>query len=505
MTSENDNRAIVAVDVGTTTVRCHVYDSRARLISESFQQLKILQPSPGCKEICPDSLWSQFTEVIKDAISASKTSTLEEIVAMGISTHRGTYTLWDRKTGKVLHNFITWQDTRAAEFVDSVNKSISYGVVKGGAKFLHFFTRMTRWRAASSFIFSTQHAILRLAWYFDQHPEVKCRAEAGEIMFGTIDTWLVWKLTGGKKHVTDYSNGCSTGMFDPYVMSWNWIYFTLLGLPMTILPKLQDTCGRTDLEVADQQSAMFGECCFERGDVKCTMGTGTFMDINVGRHPTASKTGLYSLVCWKIKDEIVFMCEGNSADTGTSVDWGQKIGLYDNIGDTSKLANSVDNSNGTCFVPGFSGIQAPVNDDSACCAFMGLKPTTKKEHMIRAMLESFAFRFKQLYDTAMAELKHPMSSYIKIDGGVANNDFVVQLVADLTNKPVDKAKNLDTTCLGAAFLAGLQTGIWKDKEELKNLRESMRVFQPRNNQDQYHKIYKIWEKSVQRCRKWNTE
>ncbi|XP_070537674.1 glycerol kinase 5-like isoform X2 [Ptychodera flava] len=437
---------------------------------------------------------------------------------MGISTHRGSFTLWEKNGGKVLHNFITWQDTRASAYVDSVNKSLSYQVLKSGAKFLHLITRQNRWKMASVFKFSTQQAVVRLGWFLNDNPEIKRRAAAGEILFGTIDTWLIWKLTGGRKHVTDYSNASATGMFDPFVMSWNWIYFTLLGLPLCVLPDILDTCEDygmcipdifgTEIPircvVADQQSAMFGHCCFDKGDIKCTMGTGTFMNINVGNNPLPSKTGLYSLVCWKIKDEVVFVVEGNAADTGTSVEWGKAIGLYDEVSESSSLAKSVSDSNSTYFVPAFSGIQAPINDDTACCAFIDIKPTTSRQHLVRAILESFVFRFKQLLDTATAEIKFPLSAGIRVDGGVGNNDFVVEFLADLTNRHVEVAENLDSTCLGAAFLAGLQSGIWESKDSLKKLRQCKKVCEPHNVQDKYERVFKEWEMSINRCKRWNT-
>ncbi|XP_077987506.1 glycerol kinase 5-like [Glandiceps talaboti] len=513
-----DTAYVLAVDIGTTTVRCHIYDKQVNIVGESDQKLKVLQVQSGCKEIDPDSLWLQFTQVVKDALTNAKLKA-SDISTMGISTHRASFTLWEKEDGKVLHNFITWQDTRSAAYVDSVNKSLSYGLVKNGARFLHLVTRQNRWRMASQLSFSTQHAIMRLGWYLEKNPELKRRASAGQILYGAIDTWLIWKLTGGKKHLTDYSNASASCMFDPFVMNWNWIYFALLGLPMSILPQILDTCDdygccTADIfgaeipigaVVADQQSAMFGQCCFNKGDVKCTMGTGTFLDINVGNQAVPSKTGLYSLVCWKIKDEVVFVAEGNSADTGTAVEWGQKIGLYSDVSETSTLARSVSDSNGTYFIPAFSGIQAPVNDDSACCAFIGIKPTTSKQHMVRGILESFVFRFKQLLDTAAAEIKFPLSDTIRMDGGVGNNEFVVQLLSDLANKRVDLAKNLDAASLGAAFFAGLQAGIWKSKEELKELRESRQIFQPKNIQENYDKVLRDWERSLKRCKRWNID
>ncbi|XP_069753458.1 glycerol kinase 5 isoform X2 [Narcine bancroftii] len=412
---------IVAVDVGSTSVRCCVYDRAAKIKGSSSKPIKMLYPKPGWVEVDPETIFEQFVGVVKEAVEASKLH-MKQIAAMGISTQRATFVTWDKRTGKPFHNFICWQDLRAVDLVRSWNSSFIFWLIHQFSSLLHSFSRQKRFLAASVIQFSTQHVSLRLAWVLQNIKQVQKAVAEDNCYFGTIDTWLLYKLTKGAVFATDYSNASTTAMFDPYQLCWSGLISNFLSLPVSILPPVKDTSnnfGETDRSIfgtpipimalaADQQAGMFGECCFEPGDVKLTMGTGTFMSINTGTKPHTSVTGIYPLVGWKIGSEVTYVAEGSAADTGKVIQWAQQLGFFSDVDETGKMAQEVQNSDGVFFVPSFSGLQAPLNDPYACASFMGLKPSTTKVHLVRAILESIAFRNKQLHDTMLREINVPI-------------------------------------------------------------------------------------------------
>ncbi|XP_041126280.1 putative glycerol kinase 5 isoform X2 [Polyodon spathula] len=461
---------ILSVDVGTTSIRGHVYDKEANIKGSSSEKISLLYPNPGWVELDPEELWLQFVAVVKAAVQAAGLQ-MKQITALGISTQRATFTTWSRKTGKPFHNFISWQDRRASELVTSWN---------------------------NSFTMKVQEAV-----------------EEGNCCFGTVDTWLLYRLTKGAVHATDYSNASATGIFDSYQMCWSGMLCSLISLPLSVFPTVENTShkfGSTDTSifgvsipimslVADQQAAMFGECCFDRGDVKITMGTGTFININTGNKPHASVSGLYPVVGWKIGQEVVYLAEGNAADTGTAIKWAQELDLFSDAAETEAMANSVPDADGVCFVPSFSGLQAPLNDPHACASFMGLKPSTTKSHLVRAILESIAFRNKQLYEIMSEETHIPVTN-IRADGGVCNNNFVMQLTANLFNRKINRPRHFDMSSLGAAFIAGLGIGFWSSKEELTCLGCTEKVFYPQNLRENYKPVIDRWEKALMRSMHW---
>ncbi|XP_074860117.1 glycerol kinase 5 isoform X2 [Carettochelys insculpta] len=504
---------VLGVDVGSTVLRCHVYDKAATVRGTSCKKIETLHPHLGWVELDPEVLWTQFTDVIKETVQAAGLQT-NQIAGLGISTQRGTFITWNKKTGKPFHNFISWQDLRASQLVNSWNSSLILKVIRTVFTVLHFLTQSSRYLTASNLTFTTQHVSLRLSWILKNITEVQQAANANNCCFGTIDTWLLYKLTKGSVYATDYSNASSTGLFEPFQMCWSSNLSRLLSIPMSIYPPVEDTnhsFGSVDPDifglpipitalVADQQAAMFGQCCFHAGDVKLTMGTGTFWDVNTGNQLHMSRGGLYPLIGWKIGKEVVFLAEGNTSDTGSTIKWAKELDLFTSVEDTSRMAQSVADSEGVCFVPSFSGLQAPVNDPYACASFMGLKPTTTRNHLIRAMLESVAFRNKQLYDP-VKEVRLPLTT-IRADGGVSNNSFIMQMTSDLINKKIDKPINTDMSCLGAAFLAGLGLGFWTDKEQLKKLRRTEIVFEPQRDSGEYKLAMDNWIKGVQRSLNW---
>ncbi|EDO39329.1 predicted protein [Nematostella vectensis] len=494
---------IIAVDVGTTLITCHLFDKTGLSKYNTSRKVQLLYPKPGWVEIEPYQLWEQFQDVLTEVMEAENLAP-EQVTALGISTQRGTFVTWDRKTGRPQHNFITWQDLRASDHTDSWNKSLTLKGLHAGSKFLHMVSRRKQYLAGSVVNFSTAQVSMRLHHLFKSHPELHKKAENGSLLFGTIDTWLVWKLTRNRYHITDYSNASSTGLFDPFVMEWSSLLGSMFSIPLNIFPKLVDTSGiicdtAKDIFgapipirslVADQQGAMFGQCCFDVGDVKCTMGTGTFVDVNTGSQPHVSVAGKneHNGSCFISLQFIKFKCF---------------TGFFTDVASTSNMAFSVESSDGLCFVPAFHGLQAPVNDNKACTSLMGIKASTTKAHIVRAILESIAFRFVQLYDTVVEETQVPIMSSIKTDGGVCNNDFVMELTSSLTGQSMDRPSQTDMSVLGAAFLAGMATGVWKSREELRAIRCTHALFQPKSSiRTKYAKSYEQWKEAVHRSKSW---
>ncbi|XP_028403116.1 putative glycerol kinase 5 [Dendronephthya gigantea] len=516
--AKNSKGFVLAVDVGTTNLICHVFDDTGISKYGASRKINLLHPKPGWVEIDPETLWEQFLDVVTEAVEGANIQ-YEDIAAFGISTQRGTFLNFDKHSGRPIHNFISWQDLRATELTENWNKSFTLKGLHISARALHLLSRRKQFLAASVINFSTQHVSTRLHWVIKNHKEAMKKVGEGSLLFATLDTWLLWKLTKGHCHVTDYSNASSTGMFDPYVMCWSSLMTSLFEIPLSILPEVVDTSGllcetHEDIfgtripvtaVVADQQASVFGQCCFNVGDINLTMGTGSFMNINTGQYAHASVAGLYPLVGWKIGSEVTYLAEGNAAGTGTAVEWAGEMGFFqkDNVSETSEIASSVEDSDGVYFVPAFNGLQAPINDNKACTCMFGITPSTSKSHIVRAILESITYRIYQLYTTVQEETQIPILSSIKADGGVSSNDFVMQSLSTLTGQSIERPAQVEMSCLGAAFLAGLAAGVWKSRDELKAIRCSEKIFQPQRDSRDEHKInYDKWKEALSRSRAW---
>ncbi|BFZ06618.1 hypothetical protein BsWGS_09657 [Bradybaena similaris] len=505
---------VLAVDIGTSCIRGHVYNRAAQLKGTASRLQQILQPEPGWCEIDPQKLVQDVCTVARESIRAAGLQP-DQITCMGITTMTASFVTWDRETGVPFHNLITWQDLRAVDYVSQWNRSYRLLALNTFAKLLYQLFRNKQYLAASVLKFLSKHVTMRLLWVFDNIPEVRTRASQNQVMFGCTETWLLWKLTQERIHVTDFSCASATGLFDPFQLEWSTIVCGLVNIPTTIFPEVRDTSGDFGVTdpaicgfkipvtavIADLQGSMFGHCCFEVGDVKCTLGTGTFLNINIGSRPHASLADLYPIIGWKIGPELVYLAEGQSTDTGTVIEWARGLDLFDDVAETSDLAESVPDSGGVFFVPAFSGLQAPYNDDKAAAAMFGMTPNTTKAHFVRALLESLVFRFKSLYDAATAGTRIPLS-HIRVDGGVATNNFLVQMMSDAVNQVIHRSLHSDISCLGTAFLAGLAKGLWANKDELKSLRQSDRLFAPRSNHSQISRLYRNWGNAVQRSQKW---
>lgn len=509
---------VAALDVGSTSVRCHLYDRHGRACATASTKLQTECSSAGEFEVDPEHLWNVVKSTLQEALKDSATSA-RPVKALGISTQRGTFTCWDRQTGQTLHKFISWKDTRAEHLCRRWNESTRLKLLRVGGHFMHCLTGKQRYRAASMLHFESGLVAMRLLWALQNIPGLREGALQGRYLMGTVDSFLLWRLTGGRVHATDPSNACITGLFDPFTMEWSETITSMLGIPVAILPQVLGTSGvfgHMDASIlgakipiaslaGDQQASAFGECCFEPGDCKCTMGTGTFFNINTGSQPHPSSVGLYPVVGWKIGDQVTYLAEGSNFDAGTVVDWAQAIGFINDAQESAAVAESVESSAGVFFVPAFSGLQAPVNDAYAATGFLGMSPSTRPAHMLRAMLESLAFRAYQQHMLVREHVGLSGSRHIRFTGGVTQNPFLMQFLADMLQEPIIRSAQRDSSALGAAYLAGLAVGFWKDLAELQSLQPEGTVFKPRVDRAWYcRSLFNDWCRVVKRFGQWYT-
>jgi len=506
---------VIGLDVGTTTLRSYVYDINGQVVGSADTRVETISPQPGWVEIKPDLLWEKVVEVLRESIRSAGLGA-KQISSMGISCQRATFTCWNRKTGEHFHNLITWQDLRADSYVRDWNNSITMKGLRLGGKLLYWVTRLSRYKAAGIMKLDNRMVIMRLLWALENIPRLKEAVEAGEAMFGCVDSWLLYKLTG--KHQTEVSNIAATGLFDPFTMDYAGWAFNLFSLPLSIMPEVVDSCGdhfgitRSDIlghsvpiraVLADQSASAFGSSCHTVGSAKITLGTGSFLDV-VTAKPHASMEGLVPLVAWRIGEDTAFLAEGSVNDTGVMIAWAKTVGLFDNIDEISETVSALPNSNGVYFVPGFHGLKAPVQDSTASAGFIGLRLNTTKEEMLRALLESIGFSMKKLVDVYMSETGNHLDQ-VAVDGGVSRNDFIVQMMADLTGVSIVRPGNVEVSAWGVAGLAGLGVGVWQDREQLGRLRgEKVDTFIRRKEWDN-NEDYKKWVEACKRFTKWNTE
>ena len=357
---------------------------------------------------------------------------------------------------------------------------------------------------------------MRLLWLFQKYPKLKGLAADKKVCFGTLDTWIVWKLTKQQLFVSEYSCASATGLYDPYTLDWSGFVCGVLGIPLSMFPPIRDTSGDfgvCDEEffgakipirsvVGDQQAAMFGECCFTPGDVKLTVGTGAFLNLNVGAKAHASVAGFYPVIGWKIGQELVHLAEGSSSTAGNAVDWLVQMKFIESPSKSEAIAMQVQDTGNAFFVPCFNGIQAPINDYKACGSIMGLTQSTEIPHIVRAALESLAYRNKQLHDSLKAETSLPVKRFV-CDGGVSDNDFVVQLTADLIGATITVPDHKEMSALGAAFLAGLSVGYWKGQKELSTLIKAKKSYKPdKIRANERLPNFQMWCEAVKRSLNW---
>ncbi len=519
---------ILVIDEGTTGVRAIIYDMHSREKGKSYRGLEVNCPKPGWVEQDAETIWSETCAVVREALKRAELGA-KDIAGIGITNQRMTNVIWDRDTGRPVAPSLTWQDSRAGALAKRLNQLPKIRLLRALGKILVTISKLVpplrHSRRGKFFItlsnlrFSPLYMGVQLRYQLDTIEGLRARAIAGEVLAGTIDSWLIWKLTGGAVHATDYSNVSATYLYDPYKLDWSGTLLDILDVPTAMLPEVRassDDYGMTTAElfgspipicgvIADQQSALFGETCFLPGDVKCTNGTGTFIDMNVGTEPIASTHGLVPLVAWKIGDEVNYAIEGYINTTGSAVQWlHENAGLIASPAESETLALSVDDTDDVYFVPAFTGLSSPFWDHRARGTVIGLTRGTTRAHMVRAALEAIGYRCRDIL-LAMADDTGLSPRRIRADGGASLNDFILQFIADLLEAEVERPANLESTALGAAYMAGLYCGYWRSKEEIAELRRVDRIFKPQMGAERRERLYSRWKTAVGRSGCWAQE
>ncbi|MHA1948166.1 MAG: glycerol kinase 5 [Candidatus Hodarchaeales archaeon] len=469
---------IMAIDSGSTGIRAVVYDKLGKIVAKEYQKTTALLPKEGWIEHDPEDLWKALLGVVNRVFNSTDI-TPHDIAALGICNQRGSFVLWEKATGKPLSNFINWADIRSAETCESMNKSKMWRLLRKAA-WVGRLLGNTMFTATTMLQFTTDHATVRLKWALDNIEGLRERCDRKEVQFGTIDSWFIYRLTGGKVHATDYSNA-ATGLLNPFDLVWNPYILRIFKIPKHILPDLRETIsdyGSTEPSLfdsasipiravaGDQQAALFGQCCFEPGDVKISQGSGAFVDMVVGDTGKVSKRGLFPLIAWVINGKPMYMLEGYVATAGTLIDWlGGGIGLSDTPAILNEFAAKCEDTEGVIFIPTPSGIRFPYFSPQSRASIIGLSLNTHRSHVARAVFEGIAMRLVDILEGLEKDTKIPIRS-LKTDGGVSQSDILLQCIADFANLDVLRASEADMTATGIAFLAGLGANFWKDQEEL---------------------------------------
>lgn len=487
------DKYIMALDLGTTSCRCIIFDKNGRICSAAQKEFTQYFPQPGWVEHDAEEIWATQTGLMYEAMSKIDI-TINEIAGIGITNQRETTVLWDKETGRPVHKAIVWQCRRTAGYCDELKKL-------GMAEFFHSKTGL---------VLDAYFSATKLRWLLDNAAGARERAEKGELLFGTVDSWIIWKLTGGKVHVTDYSNASRTMLFNIHTLKWDEEILRVLKIPQQILPEVKPSShvyGYTDSKLfgrevpiagagGDQQCALFGQTCFERGEVKNTYGTGGFMLMNTGTAPVNSHNGLVTTIAWGVDDKVEYALEGSIFVAGAAVQWlRDELGLIRDAAESEMLAKSVPDANGCYVVPAFVGLGAPYWDQYARGAIVGLTRGVNRNHIVRATLESIAYQVNDVLMAMQEDSGMPITS-LRVDGGACDNDFLMQFQADILNTSVVRPYCIETTAMGAAYLAGLAVGYWRSKEEILANHVIAAEFKPQMGQAKRENLLQGWHNAV---------
>lgn len=489
---------IMALDAGTTSNRCILFNKQGEIKSVAQKEFTQYFPHPGWVEHDPDEIWSTQLGVVFEAMAKIKAEP-EDIAGIGITNQRETTIVWDKKTGDPIYNAIVWQCRRTADMAKKLVDD-GYGEVI---------------QKKTGLVVDPYFSATKIRWILDHVEGAQERAENGELLFGTVDTWLIWKLTRGRVHVTDYSNASRTMLFNIHELDWDEDILKLLNIPRCMLPKPMPSSyvyGETDLfsgsipiagAAGDQQCALFGQTCFNPGEAKNTYGTGAFLLMNTGEKPVASKSGLVTTIAWGLEENKVnYALEGSIFVAGSSVQWlRDQLRIVDRAQDTEYMATRVPDTGGVYVVPAFTGLGAPYWDPYARGVICGITRGTTKYHIIRATLESQAFLSNDVLQAMAKDLGQPLKN-LRVDGGASANDFMMQFQADMIQAEVVRPKTLETTALGASYLAGLAVGYWKDLDEVKKNWIVDKTFEPQISAEERDKLDKNWQYAVNRSFSW---
>lgn len=490
---DNENKYIMALDEGTTSVRCIIYDKAGKPVSVAQSEFEQIFPKPGWVEQDAMEIWAKQIAVASDALLRANLN-FKNISAIGITNQRETTIVWDKNTGEPIYNAIVWQCRRTSEYADEL---ISSG-------YMDMIQRKT------GLIIDAYFSATKLKWILENVKGARQSAERGDLLFGTVETWLIWKMTGGKVHITDYSNAARTMMFNIHTLDWDDEILELLNIPRLMLPKPVPSSGIVGNSVkeifggeipiagmaGDQQAALFGETCFKMGECKSTFGTGNFLLLNTGEKPLISKNGLLTTIAWGINDKVYYALEGSVFVCGAAVQW-----LRDGLDfmkaspESEEMAMSVNSCGGVYVVPAFAGLGAPYWEADARGAIFGITRGTTKNHITRATLESLAYQNQDLISAMSADLGISIEE-LKVDGGASENDFLMQFQADISRMNIIRHKQTESTSLGAAYLAGLATGYYESMEEIIKNSEIDKTFSPYMSIEDRDERLKGWHDAV---------
>ena len=490
---------IMALDAGTTSNRCILFDREGNVCTMAQKEFRQIFPQPGWVEHKAPEIWATQLGVAVEAMGNLGVSA-KDIAAIGITNQRETTIVWDKNTGEPVYNAIVWQCRRTSEYCDQLKDQ-----------------GLTEWfREKTGLVIDAYFSATKLKWILDNVEGARERAERGDLLFGTVDTWLIWKLTGGRVHVTDYSNASRTMLFNIHTLQWDQEILDKLQIPASMLPTVMpSSCvyGETDpglfggaIPIAgaagDQQAALFGQACVDTGDVKNTYGTGCFLLLNTGDTPIPSRSGLVTTIAWGLGDKVTYALEGSIFTAGAAIQWlRDEMFLIESAADSEYHANKVPDTNGCYVVPAFTGLGAPHWDQYARGVIVGLTRGVNKNHIIRATLESIAYQVNDVLKAMWVDSSIPLNS-LRADGGAAANNLLLQIQADIIQVPINRPRSVESTATGAAYLAGLAVGFWKDQEELRARWGIDRTFMPQISKEERDKMVQGWNRAVIRSFDW---
>ncbi len=487
-----EKKYIIALDQGTTSSRCIVFDKDQNILSVAQKEFPQIYPKAGWVEHNPTDIYVSQYSVMIEALTKMSVDP-HEVAGIGITNQRETTLVWDKETGLPIHNAIVWQCRRTADICEELKKDTN---------FVSYIKENT------GLLVDAYFSGTKIKWILDNVEGAREKAEQGKLLFGTVDTWLIWRLTNGKSYVTDYTNASRTMLFNIKTLEWDDHILNALGIPKSMLPRVcnsSEIYGTTNISGADipicgiagdQQAALFGQTCFEKGDVKNTYGTGNFILMNTGGEPIQSKNGLITTIAYGLEGKVTYALEGSVFVGGAVLQWlRDEMRFYTSAPDADYFGNKVKDSQGVYFVPAFTGLGAPHWDMYARGSIFGLTRGTGRNHIIRAALESIAYQSKDVVDAMMADTGLLINE-IKVDGGASISDIIMQFQADITMKTLRRPIVRETTALGAAYLAGLAVGFWKDLDEVKNHWSIDKVYSPQMEEEKRNSLLKGWKKAV---------
>lgn len=499
MTEQLPEKYILAFDQGTTSSRAILFNKKGKILATAQKEFKQHYPNLGWVEHDPIEIWSTQSSVAAEVCAKMNISD-EQIAAIGITNQRETTIVWDKITGEPIYNAIVWQDRRTASICDQLKAQGAEPEIK----------------EKTGLVLDAYFSATKIKWLLDNVEGAREKADKGQLMFGTVDTWLTWKLTNGKSYVTDVTNASRTLLFNIHTLDWDTALLKLFDIPQSMLPEVRscsEVFGYTEKSFSakipiagiagDQQAALFGQMCTEKGMVKNTYGTGCFIVMNTGNKPVKSKNNLLSTVAWKINDTVNYAIEGSVFIGGAIVQWLRDgLQLIETSSEVETLAGSVENNGGVYFVPALTGLGAPHWDQYARGMIIGITRGTTSAHIARAALESICFQSSEVIQAIEADTGiHP--NEIRVDGGAVVNDLLMQFQADIIESPVIRPQVLETTALGVAYLAGLAVGYWKDIEEIKENWQIEKAFTSKIESIQKDELYTHWNKALQRSKGWS--